>query len=58
MEKGRRTTKSISSDAKKWKSKRLEDLAKQERGSKKAKKAKKAKVIHITEEDDDEEDDD
>ena len=52
-------TKSISSEAKKRKSKRLEDLAKQERGSKKAKRAKKAKVIHIGDDDkDDEEDDD
>ena len=50
--------KSTSSEAKKRKSKRLEDLAEQERTGKQAKKAKKAKVIHITEEDDDEEDDD
>ena len=49
--------KSTSSEAKKWKSERLEKLAKQERGGKKAKRKRKAKVIHIAEEDDEEDDD-
>ena len=38
--KGKEDTKSTSSEVKKWKSKRLEEIAKQERGGKKAKKTK------------------
>ena len=50
-------TKSVSRIAKKRKSKRLEELAKEERGAKRTKKAR-AKVIHIGDDDDDDEEDD
>ena len=50
-------TKSVSRVAKKRKSKRLEELAKEERGGKRTKKTK-PKVIHIGDDDDDDEEDD
>ena len=49
--------KSTSSATRKRRSKRLEDLAKEERGSKRTKKAK-AKVVHIGDDEDDEEEED
>ena len=55
VEKGRRRQRAPVGVAKKRKLKRLEELAKEERGGK---KTKKAKVIHIRDDDDDDEEDD
>ena len=49
-------TKSVSSEAKKRKSERLEKLAQEEAGDKKPKRRRKAKVIHLKDADEEDED--